>query len=32
MIIRNESNGDIEAIAEVTAAAFQNHPHSRIDI
>jgi putative acetyltransferase len=28
MIIRNETTSDIEAIAEVTTAAFQNHPIS----
>lgn len=28
MIIRNERNSDIEAISEVTIAAFQNHPIS----
>jgi len=28
MIIRNERNSDIEAISEVTIAAFQNHPFS----
>ncbi len=29
MIIRNETNSDIEAINEVTIAAFKNHPISR---
>jgi len=28
MIIRNETTSDIEAISEVTIAAFQNHPIS----
>jgi predicted N-acetyltransferase YhbS len=28
MIIRNERNTDIEAISEVTIAAFRNHPIS----
>lgn len=28
MIIRNETNSDVEAISEVTKAAFENHPHS----
>lgn len=28
MIIRNETSSDIEAISEVTIAAFQNHPVS----
>jgi putative acetyltransferase len=28
MIIRNENESDIEAISEVTMAAFENHPHS----
>lgn len=27
MIIRNENKSDIEAISEVTMAAFENHPH-----
>lgn len=29
MIIREETASDAEAIADVTAAAFRNHPHSR---
>ncbi len=29
MIIRNEKASDIEAISEVTAAAFANHPYSQ---
>lgn len=29
MIIRNEQNSDIDAITEVTIAAFKNHPISR---
>jgi putative acetyltransferase len=29
MIIRNEKASDIEAISEVTIAAFTNHPHSQ---
>ena len=29
MIIRNEMPGDIQAISDVTAAAFRNHPFSR---
>ncbi len=29
MIIRNETESDIEAIERVTAAAFENHPCSR---
>lgn len=29
MIIRNESASDIDAISEITAAAFTNHPYSR---
>lgn len=28
MIIRNEKKSDIEAISEITIAAFENHPHS----
>ena len=29
MIIRNERQKDIEAISEVTRAAFEDHPYSR---
>jgi len=29
MLIRNETGSDIEAISEVTKAAFENHPHSK---
>ena len=29
MIIRNEKDSDIEAISEVTIAAFTNHPYSQ---
>ena len=29
MIIRKENNTDLEAITEVTIAAFENHPISR---
>ena len=29
MIIRDEKASDIEAISEITAAAFANHPHSQ---
>jgi putative acetyltransferase len=28
MIIRNETESDVEVISEVTRAAFENHPHS----
>jgi putative acetyltransferase len=29
MIIRNERESDVEAISDVTKAAFENHPHSQ---
>ena len=29
MIIRNEENSDVEAISEITIAAFENHPVSK---
>jgi len=29
MIIRKEKGSDVEAISEVTKAAFENHPHSK---
>jgi hypothetical protein len=32
MIIRKEENRDLEAITQVTIAAFKNHPISRQDV